>query len=423
MTPKILLACTCPWLTTARLALAFGAVGCTVEAVCPRGHAVSRVRSVSRINDYHALAPLRSIGAAITRARPDLVIPCDDPATTCLHQLHDRAVRGGKRAAARRALLERSLGGPSGFAVARARGRLIALAGELGIRVPAAAPIRTAKELADWLARNGVPAVVKADGTYGGSGVRIVRSPAEAEAAFRRLSAPPSPLRAIVRAAVNRDTSDLLPCVRRVRPLMSVQRFVFGDDANSTVACWKGKVLAAIDVTVLRTCIPNGPASVVRVVENREMTAAVEHLVSRLELSGLFGFDFIIEKRTRDAHLIEMNPRATQLGHLRLGVGRDLAASLRAILSGEPTVGTASVTDNDVIALFPQEWLRDPSSDFLRTAYHDVPWDAPDLVRAALSEDLRFRTWSAISSAIRTLRTRPFDHSGEVSAFARRKTS
>jgi hypothetical protein len=34
--------------------------------------------------------------------------------------------------------------------------------------------------------------------------------------------------------------------------------------------------------------------------------------------------------------------------------------------------------------LFPQEWLRDPSSPYLHSGYHDVPWDQPDLVRACV---------------------------------------
>jgi hypothetical protein len=42
------------------------------------------------------------------------------------------------------------------------------------------------------------------------------------------------------------------------------------------------------------------------------------------------------------------------------------------------------VTENDVIALFPQEWLRDPQSPFLRTAYHDVPWHESEFLRACV---------------------------------------
>ena len=107
-------------------------------------------------------------------------------------------------------------------------------------------------------------------------------------------------------------------------------------------------------------------------------------MVRRLNLSGLHGFDFMLEAHTGNAHLIEINPRATQVGHLALGPGRDLPAALYAALCGEPVHAAPKVTENDVIALFPQEWLRAPESAFLRTAYHDVPWEERELLRACV---------------------------------------
>jgi hypothetical protein len=119
-----------------------------------------------------------------------------------------------------------------------------------------------------------------------------------------------------------------------------------------------------------------------RLIENPEMSAAAEKMVRRLKLSGLHGFDFMLESHTGNAHLIEINPRATQVGHLTLGPGRDLPAALYAALSGEGLRPAPKVTENDMIALFPQEWMRDPESAFLQSAYHDVPWEEPELLRA-----------------------------------------
>jgi hypothetical protein len=381
--------------------MAFISARCSVEAVCPPGHPVAAARGVSRIHRYRAFAPVRSVSAAIASAQPNFIVPCDDRATALLHRLHERAFREGKPAAATRALLERSLGQPSSFPVAKARDSLMALARQQGIRVPDSAVVRTAEELGDWFARHGCPAVLKADGTNGGRGVRIVDTPADGVRALRTLSRPPTLRRALRRAAINRDTNDLQPFVLRTRSLVSVQRFVAGQDANSTVACWNGKVLAAITVGVLRQSEPNGPASVVRLIDNPEMSAAVEQLAGQLKLSGLFGFDFVIEQRTREAYLVEMNPRATPICHLPLGEGRDLPASLRAMLSGEPVVNRPPATENEIIAFFPQEWQRDPRSDFLRTAYHDVPWDEPGFLRACIREDQRLKAWTSVTSAVR----------------------
>jgi len=35
-----------------------------------------------------------------------------------------------------------------------------------------------------------------------------------------------------------------------------------------------------------------------------------------------------------------------------------------------------------VIAHFPQEWLRDPASRYLRRCRVDAPWDDPALLKA-----------------------------------------
>jgi hypothetical protein len=67
-----------------------------------------------------------------------------------------------------------------------------------------------------------------------------------------------------------------------------------------------------------------------------------------------------------------------------LGAGRDLPAALYSGISGEPLRAAKKVTENDIITLFPQEWMRDPASPFLTSGYHDVPWEEPELLRACV---------------------------------------
>jgi hypothetical protein len=121
-------------------------------------------------------------------------------------------------------------------------------------------------------------------------------------------------------------------------------------------------------------------------------------MVRRLNLSGLHGFDFMLEEQTGNAYLIEMNPRATQVGHLALGPGRDIPAALYAVLSGQAVQPAPKVTENDTIALFPQEWIRDPQSTFLRSAYHDIPWEEPELVRDCVSNRRKQSAWYSRAS-------------------------
>jgi hypothetical protein len=170
----------------------------------------------------------------------------------------------------------------------------------------------------------------------------------------------------------------------RQRRTINAQAFIAGREATSTVLCWQGGVLASLHFEVLHTAYSSGPATVVKLIQNTEMQEAAEKIIGRLNLSGFQGFDFVFDGSTGNPYLIEMNPRVTQAGHLTLGAGRDIPAALYGTLTGELVRPAPILTDNDTIAYFPQEWLRDPASSFLKSAYHDVPWDEPDLVRACV---------------------------------------
>lgn len=267
------------------------------------------------------------------------------------------------------------------------------LAREEGIRVPTTGVIKTDEEVGDWIERVGLPTVLKADGTSGGEGVRIVRTVAEAEHAFRKLQASPLLARAFKRALVNQDRTLIWPSLLRHRMTVNAQAFVAGHEATSTIVCWQGTVLANLHFEVLRKCNAAGHATVVRLIDNAEMSIAIEKIVRRMGLSGVCGFDFMLEASTGNAYLIEMNPRATQVGHITLGAGRDLPAALFGAVTGHPIRVAPAVTENDTIALFPHEWARDPQSEFLRTAYHDVPWDTPELVHFCIHRSRRQSKW------------------------------
>ena len=408
MTPRVLLATTCRWFAAARLAMAFKDVGCVVDVICPDGHPVSLTAAYSRMFQYRGLAPLDSFRAGIIAAQPDIVIPCDDLARTHLHQIYARSLQPDDADTALRSLLERSLGDPTCFSLIDARSRLIALAHELDLRAPETAVISNLSELQSCVGSFGLPVVLKSDGTSGGLGVRIAHSEADAVRAFKMLNAPPLVLRTFKRALVDRDSTLLIPWLQRHRPVVSMQRFLPSKDATVAVACWQGEVLASISVEVLKTWKPKGPASVVRLIDNDEMTLTVRKLAARLKLSGLCGFNFILERDPQRASLIEMNPRATQICHLPLGPSRNLTAALANALTGKAAPESASITDLDVIALFPLEWQNSASSPFLRSAYHDVPWEEPRLVLACVDSRMRDGGWLTYESLNRMLARLPW---------------
>lgn len=380
MKPIVLIATTSRWVPTARLGMALAQAGFVLDAVHPARHPLGQIGAVRQAYAYRGLMPLTSFADAIAASQPDLIVPGDDLATLHLHHLHQR--EGNDSDVGR--LIERSLGVPESFATVYARAAFMELAGESGIRVPKTEVIENLSALKNWVGRMGLPTVLKANGTSGGDGIRVVRTLEEAERAFRALEAPPVLPRAVKRAVVDHDKTLLLPWLIRQRSVVNTQEFVSGREATSAVACWQGSVLASLHFEVVHKRDSAGPSSVVRLIENAEMSAATEEMVARLNLSGLHGFDFMLEAHTGNAYLIEINPRATQVGHLTLGRGRDLPAALYAAVSEQALQPAPRVTENDTIALFPQEWIRDPKSPFLRSAYHDVPWDEPKLLHSCV---------------------------------------
>jgi hypothetical protein len=391
--PKVLIATTQRWIPTARVAIALADAGFAVEAVCPSRHAFGDTGAVSHIYGYSGLRGTASFDAAIAAALPDLIVPGDDLATQQIHTLYKQAQRKGKSGARICALIERSLGAPENFRYLYARTEFIEIAEHEGIRTPKTEVIRDFTDLKKWLAQSGFPAVLKADRSSGGDGVRILGTLEDAERALRTLQAPPLLARAAKRALIDQNMTMVWPALLRRRSVVNAQSFVAGREATSAVACWQGQVLAGLHFEVLKKLHPTGPATVLRMIDNVDMSSAAEKMVRRLGLSGLVGFDFMLEAQTDRAYLIEINPRSTQVGHLALGLGRDLPAALYAAVSGREVVPAAKVTENNTIALFPLEWIRDSASAYLQTAYHDVPWDKPDLIRACVRARRKQSAW------------------------------
>lgn len=386
MEQRILLITTLRWPFAARLAIAFTNLGCHVEGLSPADHPFNRTCAVRKTYRYSFFRPLASLRAAIHAARPDLVIPCDDTAAVNLQALYESTYDVPDEARMQRAIIERSLGSPAACTLATTRAPLLALAAQQGVRVPKTSQVAGTPELSAWLVRRGFPAVLKVDNSWGGQGVSIVYNHEQGLHAFRHHASGVSARRTLRRLVVERDSSALLDWSQPAHPKICVQDYIPGMPANRAVACWRGQVLAGISVEAIQTLHSTGPATVIRVVQNSEMKEAAERLVGHLGLSGFWGLDFILEEKTSAAYFIEMNPRATPICHLALGAGQDLPAALCAQIGNPAPAAAPAVTEQDVIALFPGEWHRDPASPYLRSAYHDIPWEEAALVQDGLKQ-------------------------------------
>jgi hypothetical protein len=174
-----------------------------------------------------------------------------------------------------------------------------------------------------------------------------------------------------------------------------VQAAIDGQPANRAVACWEGEVLAGVSVEALRTQHATGPATVVRFVNNAEMEDTAQRLVRQLGVSGLVGFDFMVEAATGAAHLIEMNVRATPACHLPGSHSGALTAALLARLRGENPPRLRPRFASGMVVMFPGEFRANSCSPYLQTAAHDVPWEHPALVHDGLQPPWSERGWLA----------------------------
>jgi len=385
--PVLLLAAGNWWPAAARLAAAFIEHGCRVAALCPPGHPLRYVRGVHEIHTCRALAPRRSLEQAIRRVQPDLVVPCDDRCVAQLHELHQLHPL-------LRPLIERSLGDPFAYQVVESRDRLLDVAQQLGVRVAHTRVVASAAQAADCYARSAASSLLKMDGTGGGRGVVIVRSAAEAAAGFRRLSSGAGIGVALKRLIVNRDPLALWSWGRRRQSAITLQEFVDGTPANIMVACWRGKVLAELSVQALASEGPTGASLVVSLIEHPQLSRAAALLAAHLRISGFFGLDFILEHHSGSAYLVEMNPRCTQIGHLKLPQG-DLAGALCAALRGTERSRPRPVIRSDTIAFFPQAWQFGAKGALREGVHHDVPWEEKRLVEALVRTPWPERQWRA----------------------------
>jgi hypothetical protein len=383
---RVLLATTGRLPSTARMAMELHHAGAQVSLVSPSSHPARVLDFLTDQLPYRAAAPTWSLEAALKRLRPDVVIPCDERTVRDLHAICRRT-----RDVELRNLIETSTAPMRHYATITSRAALLALAAREGVRVPPSAGLQQRSDLAQWMQTQPTPFVLKADGSWSGFGVRIISDSERAEDAYDDLTRPIGLRLALREAVLESNYFGFRPWLRREQPAMSAQGFVDGWPANIGVACWNGEVLASICVEAVATESATGPSTVARVIDNAEMVEAARRVVKALGLSGMIGFDFMIEAATGAAYMIEMNPRNTPICALRLGNGRDLPEALLARVAGRSQRERPPRTERDIIAFFPETWAMNPSNSFLHQGFHDVPWEQPELVRVLIRPERRER--------------------------------
>lgn len=382
---RLLLVDTTRWALGARLAAAFMGLGCEVATVrAGKGYPADSLARIAMRFRYRGLSGTKSIRDAMHSFEPDLVVPMADRSVTLLHELYSEAEATEDTRIIE--CIERSVGRPESYGIVDSRYALLHIAAEQGIQIPALTAIHSVEDLHRFALTHPLPWAIKADGSWGGEGVKMVTTVAEAENAYRKLGRRAGVASLIVLLAANRDRALHFADWLRPAPKVSAQSWIDGAPATCAVVCWKGEVLAGIAVEVTATASATGPSRVVTVVEGEEMLLAARRIAARLQLSGFLGFDFMIEKGSGTPYLIEMNARCTPCCSLQLGKGRNLPAALFARVTGVPEPDLARCTPLKTIAYFPHKvWGANQPAGEAAHCYYDVPLEAPELMPILLN--------------------------------------
>lgn len=378
-TTRLLLVTAYRWLHTTRLALAAHEAGFAVALHAPAGHPAGLLDWVETRGTYSALRPRRSVGRALDRDDVDLVVPVDDLAAAAIvgayldGRLSDRAA----------AIVERSLGDPASYALRGDRVAVARATAEHGVEGPLTVPVGSAADLGPALERTALPAVLKSDRSAGGQGVVVVHDLAEARSAYDRLSRPTTLRRCVGGLLRDDDPNHVLPFVLHRRAAVSAQAFVPGEPSTVSAACWRGELLGAVALRVVRTSWPLGPSTVVEPDLHPDLFVATKRVVHALGLSGLVGLDFMVGPDGAAA-FVELNPRATPTAHLRTATPAPLLDLLAVERGVAPAPRAPQPPLENPIALFPQERSQFPDSRYLDTSHEDLPDGAPDVLGLCL---------------------------------------
>ena len=396
---KVLVVAANWWALGGQVSMALVRAGFDVAAISPPASVVRDVKVIKAHYTYRPWASSNSILHAIKNFGPDFVVGADDRAITNLHEIFAEKIKNtdDPLAVSVCKLIERSLGKPTSYSLAAAKGEFVKFAQSVGVRCPSTTIIADERILDRSLINFTYPIVIKADESFGGAGVKVAENTDQARQAFRQLTFPYGWPAAFMEIARGLTFWPLVKRLLRRKRVIAAQEFIAGRDANSALVCLNGKILAGINVEAVQTLRANGPSTVIRILNHQEMTDAVKVLVEKLGLSGYYGFDFIIDTENR-AWLLEMNPRVTPASVLTVGELTNLTEPLFAALMNSNSARRPPKIKIDTITLFPQGWERKAAGRRPFSDFYDVPWDEPEFVDACLTPRSRSTFLGAMSA-------------------------
>jgi predicted ATP-grasp superfamily ATP-dependent carboligase len=373
-TPVLLVATATRWYGTARVPRSLAKAGFEVSLLAPRGTLAEKSRFVSKIgylpDDANPMQWTYAFAASVRATSPRVVVPCDDTAFRLLQMLVTAPPPGMQPSMQREltAIVTASLGDPAHYQTSVDKTLLPPVAEALGIRVPESSIVTTLGEAQEFAAARGYPVVLKRNHSSHATGVAVCNTRAELEQAFVDL--------------LRGGQSDFDPAGS---DRILAQAYVDGTTRFYPALAWKGELLAGYAGEKLEAFSDAaGLTTVNRYYRDDALREVAVTLARELGITGFFSLEFLADRRTGLAYLLEINRRLVGGAHRGRDFDVDHWAALHAALDGHPSPTRADLDPDEkhVTVHFPQEWLRDPKSPWLRDYPVDVPWDDPDLLDA-----------------------------------------
>ncbi len=376
-TPILLVATATRWYGAARMPRALAKAGFEVTLLTPKNSLAEKSRFVSKLSHPPDNATpaqwVATFAAAVRATTPRIVLPCDDMAFRLLALLAKSSPPGMQPESQLQlaSLIRDSLGEPAHYRESIDKTRLPRAAATAGVLMPPSIVTTEFDEAERFAATRGGQVVLKRGHSSGGDGVEILARHDDLARAFAALQKPD---------VLNLEDSDSGRVLVQARVTGTVKAYTF--------LAWGGKVLTGYAGE--RMAIgpdEKGPITVNRYHHDAQLREAVAKLVQGLGMTGLAAFEFIVDDASGDPYLLEINRRLSGGTHRGSDFDVDHAAALLAAVHGRP-VPTRATLDPDEEHLsvhFPQEWLRDPHSSWLRDYPVDVPWDDPGLLKTLVA--------------------------------------
>lgn len=373
---SILLATSIDALGLARLPSVFAKGGIAVTVACGAGLAITKSRFVANhVRTGRAPQQVREgLEEHISRF-PDLydrVVIADEPVI--------RAFLGSPATPALSALAP-LLADPEHLTWSLSKVSFTAGAEKAGIPIPAFRVLDGREDLSEssWAT---LPFVAKGEESMSGSGVRLIHTRAEVEDARISMSSGP----------------------------IIVQDYVRGQVGATAVLFGKGKPLCWFSY-FLRDNWPNplASASTLELCWHPQVEPVVNQLGALTGFDGLCGIDWILDPRTNNLLVLEMNMRPTPGIYLAHHAGVSFSSALADWMQHGELIQKPMEKPQHSCRLFPQHlhWAidrRDPLG-FLRT-FEGAPWQDPQLLLAQTRRVLTHYAPMSLRNGLRSAATR-----------------